>query len=240
MFSFFSKKPKLNEVPLRADIHTHLIPGIDDGVPTLDHSLEVIRCLQDAGYKKIITTPHVISDSYKNTPEIILSGLKSLRAFLNDRKIEITIEAAAEYYLDTWLIHEVNSGNQLLTFGDKFFLFEMNYVTEPYQLNDFIFSLSTKGYKPVLAHPERYQFMTLAKAEDLRQRGVLLQMNILSLIGFYSKPVQSMAHKLVDNELVDFLGSDCHSLRQASFIKEAQQHKYLKKPLNQPFKIHRL
>lgn len=234
MFSFFSKKPKLQEAPLRADIHSHLIPGIDDGAPTLDHSLEIIRSLQDAGYKKVITTPHIISDTYQNTPEIILSGLKRLKAFLSERKIEITVEAAAEYYLDTWLINEVNSGNQLLTFGDKFFLFEMNYITEPYQLNDFIFSLSTKGYKPVLAHPERYQFMTVEKAEDLRQRGVLLQMNILSLIGFYSRPVQSMAHKLVDKGYVDFLGSDCHSNRQALLIKEAHQNKYFKKALNLP------
>jgi protein-tyrosine phosphatase len=240
VFSFFSKKPKLLEAPLRVDIHSHLIPAIDDGVPTLDHSLEVILRLQDAGYKKIVTTPHVISDTYKNTPESILGGLKKLKEFLNERKIEITIEAAAEYYLDTWLISEVNSGNQMLTFGDKFFLFEMNYVTEPYQLNDFIFSLSTKGYKPVLAHPERYQFMTLAKAEDLRQRGVLLQINILSLIGFYSKPVQAMANKLVEKGYVDFLGSDCHSLRQASLIKEAHKNKYFKKALDLPLYNHTL
>jgi tyrosine-protein phosphatase YwqE len=110
----------------------------------------------------------------------------------------------------------------------------MNYVTEPYQLNDFIFSLTTKGYKPVLAHPERYQFMTLQKAEDLRHRGVLLQLNILSLIGFYSRPVQSMAHKLIDRGLIDFLGSDCHGLKHALLIKEAQKHKYFAKAMNLP------
>jgi tyrosine-protein phosphatase YwqE len=116
----------------------------------------------------------------------------------------------------------------------------MNYVTEPYQLNEFIFSLTTKGYKPVLAHPERYQFMTLDKAEDLRYRGVLLQMNILSLIGFYSRSVQVMAHKLVDKGLIDFLGSDCHNLKQASLIKEAQKHKYFVKAMNLPLYNHTL
>lgn len=234
MFSFFFNKQKIDTSPLRADIHSHLIPAIDDGVISIENSLEVILQLQDAGYKKIITTPHIISDTYKNTPQIILGGLKKLKGFLSDNKIEVSIEAAAEYYLDTWLINEVSSGNQLLTFGDKFILFEMNYITEPYQLNDFIFSLSTKGYKPVLAHPERYQFMTIEKAEDLRQRGVLLQLNILSLIGFYSKPVQSMANKLVDKGYVDFLGSDCHNLRQASLIKEAHKNKYFRKALNLP------
>lgn len=240
MFSFFFRKEKPDAVPLQTDIHSHLIPAIDDGVVSLENSLEVILQLQDAGYKKLITTPHIISDTYKNTPEIILAGLKKVNDFLKENKIEITVEAAAEYYLDTWLISEVNSGNPLLTFGDKYFLFEMNYVTEPYQLNDFIFSLSTKGYKPVLAHPERYQFMTLAKAEDLRQRGVLLQLNILSFIGFYSKPVQAMAHKLVEERLVDFLGSDCHGIRHAALIKEAQKNKYFRKALNVPLYNHTL
>ncbi len=240
MFSFFFRKTKTDTIPLRVDIHSHLIPAIDDGVTSFENSLEVILQLQAAGYKKIITTPHIISDTYKNTPEIILGGLKKLKEFLVNRQIEITIEAAAEYYLDSWLISEANSGNPLLTFGDKFFLFEMNYITEPYQLNDFIFSLSTKGYKPVLAHPERYQFMTVEKAEDLRQRGVLLQMNMLSLIGFYSKPVQSMANKLVDKGYVDFLGSDCHNLRQASLIREVHKNKYFKKAMNLPLYNHTL
>jgi tyrosine-protein phosphatase YwqE len=238
VFSFFFKKKPIDAAPLRADIHSHLIPAIDDGVVSLENSFEVILQLQDAGYKKLITTPHIISDTYKNTPNIINSGLGKLNEFLKGNQNEIVLEAAAEYYLDTWLIDEVNSERPLLTFGDKFFLFEMNYVTEPYQLNDFIFSLTTRGYKPVLAHPERYQFMTLEKAEDLQHRGVLLQLNILSLIGFYSKPVQSIAHKLIDNRFVDFLGSDCHNLRHASLIKEAQKNKYFKKALNLPLYNH--
>lgn len=234
MFSFFFKKKKFNPAPFRADIHSHLIPAIDDGVISLENAREVILKLQESGYKKLITTPHIISDTYKNTPEIILGGLKELHLFLQKNNIDIKVEAAAEYYLDTWLINEVNDGKALLTFGDKYLLFEMNYVTEPYQLNDFIFSLTTKGYKPILAHPERYQFMTLEKAEDLRQRGVLLQLNILSFIGFYSKPVQSMANKLVDNGMADFLGSDCHNLRQAALIPEVFKNKYFKKALNLP------
>jgi protein-tyrosine phosphatase len=239
VFSFFKTK-RIDFTPLSVDIHSHLIPAIDDGVITLENSLEVILQLQDAGYKKVITTPHIISDTYKNTPEIILGGLKKLNEFLKQKGNTIKVEAAAEYYLDTWLINEASSGNPLLTFGDRFLLFEMNYVTEPYQLNEFIFSLTTKGYKPVLAHPERYQFMTVDKAEDLRYRGVLLQTNILSMIGFYSKPVQLMAHKLIDKGLIDFLGSDCHNLRQATLIKEAQKNKYFAKAMNLPLYNHTL
>jgi len=234
VFSFFFRKTALDVIPLQSDIHSHLLPGIDDGVQNFDEALDVILRLRDAGYKKLVTTPHIISDTYKNTPEIILNRLAEVNQLLKSKQIDIILAAAAEYYLDQWLMDEVNSTRKLLTFGDRYFLFEMNYVTEPYHLNDFIFKLTTQGYKPVLAHPERYQFMTVEKAEDLRYRGVLLQLNILSLIGFYSRPVQSMAHKLVDQGFVDFLGSDCHNIRHASLLKDAQRNKYFRKALNLP------
>lgn len=220
-------------MPLLTDIHSHLLPAIDDGVQSLDESLQVILKLKEAGYKALVTTPH-INDIYKNTPEIITGKLAEVNQFLKDRDVDINLTAAAEYYLDLDLIDAVNSGSKLLTFGDNYFLFEMNYVTEPFQLNDFLFKLTTQGYKPILAHPERYQFMTVEKAEDLRYRGVLLQINILSLIGFYSRQVQAVAQKLVDNSLVDFLGSDCHQLRHAIALQDALRNKYVKRALSFP------
>ena len=234
VFSFFFNKAKKNTSPFLADIHSHLLPGLDDGVNDFEEALHVICQLQEAGYKKLVTTPHIMSDTYRNEPGIIRERLKELNQFLIENKIEVTIEAAAEYYLDTWLINEVNEGNPLLTFGENYVLFEMNYMTEPYQLKDFIFKLSTLGYRPVLAHPERYQFMTLEKAEDLRHRGVLLQLNILSFIDFYSKPVRQMAQQLVKHGLVDFLGSDCHNLRHASLLGKAFKNSYFKKALELP------
>ncbi|MBS1682497.1 MAG: capsular biosynthesis protein [Bacteroidetes bacterium] len=233
MFSFFSKKKKPDFV-LHTDVHSHLLPGIDDGVQSLEEAAEVILKLMDAGYKKLITTPHIISDSYKNTPEIISAKLQELKIFLKSKNIEISIQAAAEYYLDTWLINQVESNQKLLTFSDNYVLFEMNYVSEPFQLNDFIFKLITQGYRPVLAHPERYQFMTIAKAEDIRQRGVLLQLNILSLIGFYSKPVQRLAQQLVNHGLIDLLGSDCHRLPHASALTDAFADKHFEKAMKLP------
>jgi len=234
VFSFLTKKTEPIIAPLRADIHSHLLPGIDDGVKSLDESLSVILEFKKLGYQKLITTPHIISDSYKNTPEIILGKLNELKTFLFEKKVDITIEAAAEYYLDTWLINEVKTKKELLTFGNKFILFEMNYVSEPFQLNDFIFQLITQGYKPILAHPERYQFMTLEKAEDIRSRGVYLQVNILSLVGNYSKPIRKMAEQLIDRGIVDFLGSDCHNLQHILKLKKAFDNKYFKKALELP------
>jgi tyrosine-protein phosphatase YwqE len=234
VFSFFLKKIKHNSAPLLADIHSHLLPGIDDGVKDFEEALAVIKQLRDLGYRKLVTTPHIMSDTYRNTPEIIQNKLKELISFLKENGIEIEIEAAAEYYFDTWLVSEVNAEKRLLTFGDKYLLFEMNYITEPYQLNDFIFKVTTQGYKPVLAHPERYQFMTLEKAEDLHHRGVQLQVNILSFIDYYSKPVRQLANQLVEKGWVNFLGSDCHNIRHAALLQEALNNKYARKAMALP------
>jgi tyrosine-protein phosphatase YwqE len=121
-----------------------------------------------------------------------------------------------------------------LTFGDRYLLFETNVISEPYQLKEFIFSLTTQGYKPVLAHPERYQYMTVEKAEDLRDRGVLLQINLLSLTGFYGVPMQKLAEKLIDRSWVDLLGSDCHTLQQAQLLNKVQQSRSYRKALDLP------
>jgi protein-tyrosine phosphatase len=233
VFSFFLKT-KSKPVSLGADIHSHLLPGLDDGVTNFEEALTLIKRLRDLGYKKLVTTPHIMSDTYRNDRATIQNKLKELILFLVENKIDIKIEAAAEYYLDTWLINEVNESKPLLTFGDNYLLFEMNYMTEPYQLKDFIFKVTTQGYRPVLAHPERYQFMTLEKAEDLHHRGVLLQLNILSFIDYYSKPVRQLANQLVDKGWVNFLGSDCHHLRHATLLEKAVKNKYFKRALALP------
>ncbi len=219
---------------LLADVHSHLLPALDDGVKDFDEALTVVRRLGDLGYQKLVTTPHIMSDTYRNDPETIHSRLKELVSFLSKNGMDIKVEAAAEYYFDSWLMNEVNEGRPLLTFGNNYLLFEMNYMTEPYQLNDFIFKVTTNGYKPVLAHPERYQFMNLEKAEDLHHRGVLLQVNMLSFIDYYSKPVRQLANQLVDQGWVNFLGSDCHNLRHATLLREALENKYLKKAMDLP------
>jgi tyrosine-protein phosphatase YwqE len=119
-------------------------------------------------------------------------------------------------------------------------LFETSFFSEPLQIKEFIFQATSKGYQLVLAHPERYSYMTLAKAEDLRNRGVLFQINILSIQGFYSKPVQKMAYQLIDNGWIELLGSDCHNIIQANFIQQHQNNKHLQKALRLPLLNHQL
>jgi len=232
--SWFSKLFKKEKVlppadvsGLYTDIHSHLIPNIDDGSKSLEDSITMIRNFKEMGYSKIITTPHVMSDFYRNTPETILGGMELVREELKKQNIQIELEAAAEYYLDETLEAKVHDGS-LLTFGDNYVLFELPFMSEPPNLSAFIFELQTNGYRPVLAHPERYGFWynDFEKYRDLVEKGVLLQLNVLSLIGHYSPETQKIAEKLIDENLISFLGSDCHNQMHQKGIEIARTKKY--------------
>lgn len=234
MLDWLKKRRLAPGEALITDVHSHLLPGLDDGVKTLDEAEAVIRVFMQLGYRKLITTPHVMQDHYRNTPETILPGLDQLRNHLDARGIEIKIEAAAEYYLDENFIRLLESDSPLLTFGNRYLLFETNFISEPLTLNEFIFAATTRGYQPVLAHPERYLYLqdNLARIEDLANRGVLFQVNLGSIAGFYSRAVQVMAGRLIDQGLVHFLGSDCHTLQHAEAIAKSARSRYLEKALN--------
>lgn len=236
MFNWFRTNKRENVPALAVDMHSHLLPGLDDGVATLEEAEQIILSLMQLGYRHIITTPHVMSDAYRNTPDSILSMLDTLREHLSKRNINIQISAAAEYYLDEALFKMVESQQPLLTFGQKYLLFETNFLTEPFNLKEFIFLATTRGYKLVLAHPERYLYLqnNLEKVQDLLDRGVLMQMNISSLTGYYSKPVQQMAFKLIDRGMVHWLGSDCHHLQHTKLIEQARSLRYFRKALTLP------
>lgn len=215
-------------------MHSHLIPGIDDGVKSLEHSLVTIRKLMDLGYEKFVTTPHIMSDTYPNTIALIKERLAGLREFLAANKVGVQVDAAAEYYLDEYTMDAAKGTEEMLTFGKNYLLFETNYLSEPLNLKDFIFNVASRGYQPVLAHPERYQYMTMEKAQDLVDRGVLLQVNLLSLSGFYMKSAQKFAEKLIENKMISFLGTDCHNDMQAAALEKALQTKSFKKAIELP------
>jgi tyrosine-protein phosphatase YwqE len=234
VISFFRKKDDSIKQLIKTDMHSHLLAGLDDGVKSHEEAVQLINNFYRLGYRKVITTPHIMSDYYRNEPEEILSKTDELNIILQENEIPVIVEAAAEYYLDENLMSKLNAQEKLLTFGDHYLLFETNFFSEPYHLNDFIFNAITQGYKPVLAHPERYQFMSMEKAEELRNRGVLLQLNIPSLVGYYGKPIERMAVKLIEAGWVDLLGSDCHNLLQCKALEEAFQNKNFKKALALP------
>ncbi len=218
---------------LEVDFHSHLIPGIDDGSKSMDESIQMIRKFKEFGYSKLITTPHIMSDFYKNTPEIILDGLEQLKVELKRNNVTIEIEAAAEYYLDEFFEEKIKS-KSVLSFGSNYVLFELPFIAEPPNLTSTIFEMQTNGYKPILAHPERYGFWynSFEKYHEMKDKGVFLQLNILSLIGHYSPETRKIAERLIDEDLISFLGSDCHNPHHQELMEEALTKKYLHKLLD--------
>lgn len=229
----FRKAEKIEPIDLGligVDMHSHFIPGIDDGAKTISESLEMLRGMKDAGYRKVITTPHIMSDFFRNTPEIIHSGLSKLREAAASAGIEIEIEAAAEYYFDFELEQKLDQG-KLLTFGDAYLLFEVSYMNAPDGLEGVVFKMQTQGYKPVLAHPERYPywFRDLKNFEKLKDKGVLFQLNINSLTGYYSPATLKIAEQMIDKGWYEFIGSDCHHNGHLSLLQKARRSPHLKK-----------
>ena len=230
MLKWFSiKKIELELDPLdfsvlKTDIHSHFIPGIDDGSPDMETTISLIKEMQGLGFKKVITTPHVMSDFYKNSSDIILKGLTDIRSELKVQNINMEIEAAAEYYIDYDFEQKIGK-EKFLTFGDNYILVELSFMEAPKNLFDIIFKLQLEGYKVALAHPERYAFFTMDDYEELVNRGVLLQINWLSIIGYYSPQIEQKTKDLIAADMVSFIGSDCHNMNHAELYKKCQTKK---------------
>jgi tyrosine-protein phosphatase YwqE len=230
----FLRSSKNPIISIKVDLHSHLLPGIDDGARSWDESILLIEALKEIGFTHAITTPHIRPDHYPNTPEVILAQKKQLQLLLVEKKINFKIEAAAEYYLDETLMSQMNGSTSFLTFGRNHLLFELNHLQEPFFLKDFIFKASIQGYKLVLAHPERYQYMDESRLEDLRDRGVLFQINTLSLGGMYGKPIQRIAERLIDRQWIDWIGTDCHHVENLPWLKKAISNRHYSKALSLP------
>ncbi|WP_245706011.1 tyrosine-protein phosphatase [Catalinimonas alkaloidigena] len=218
-------------------MHSHLIPGIDDGAQTLEESIEMIRYFASLGYRKLITTPHIIHDYYENTPEIIEQGLQQVRDAVAQAGIDLTIEAAAEYYLDEYFAECLKERQPLLTFGGNYVLVETSFLNAPILLEALAFQLQAVGYQPVLAHPERYQYLQndFSMVERLLQMGLLMQVNILSLGGYYSKGARRCAERMIDQGWVHMLGSDCHRRKHLEEIEAIRQkNAYYRKAVELP------
>ena len=228
MLNWFSKKDEVLEPldfsVLKTDIHSHFIPGIDDGSPNMETTISLIKEMQQLGFKKVITSPHVMSDFYQNTSETISVGLNKVRSELKSQDIAVEIDAVAEYYIDFEFEKKIGKEN-FLTFGENYILVELSFIEEPRNLFDIIFKLQLEGYKVVLAHPERYMYYRLEDYKELKNRGVLLQINLLSLIGYYSIQVQKKLDELIAENLVSFVGTDCHNMHHAQLYEKCQTTK---------------
>ena len=198
---------------LKTDMHSHLIPGIDDGAPDLATSIELIKGLTQLGFSKLITTPPIMQDMYTNKRDDILQRYEKLKNDLDENGVHIEIEVAAEYFLDDNLKRLLNNKEPLLTIGDGLVLVEFSMASEPLDFKELLFEMQMQGYRPIIAHPERYVYHERNKEffEDLKIAGYLFQLNIMSLAGAYGKSVNELARYFIKHQYYDLAGTDIHN-----------------------------
>lgn len=221
---FFNKKNKKSVFnyfeAIEVDIHSHLIPGIDDGSPNLTTSINLITQMGELGFQKIITTPH-ISELYPNNGDSVLDGLILIKKQIAREGIDMELTVAAEYMVNDIFERKLMEDEVLLSLPNKHILIEMSHLSEPINFFHVLSMLKYKGYTPILAHPERYRFYnkSLVEYQNLKSYGCLFQLNFLSLIGYYGQAISDCAWLLINNNMIDFIATDIHHQRHIEAIK---------------------
>ena len=222
--SIFGKKeyPAFDISKLKVDMHSHLIPGIDDGSQSMEETIELLFKFQSLGYEKIITTPHIKLGSFENSTEIIKAGEEKVKKVIEKTAgLNIRFEAAAEYFFDYSFMERIEK-DDIMTFANKHVLVEYAFGQPPIGEKEMFFALQMKGYKPILAHFERYGYFhgSTAQAEELRDKGIKIQVNLCSFFGHYGPDVQKQSELMLKNKLIDLVASDGHRIEHLNLIEE--------------------
>lgn len=219
MFSIFNKRRDPIKLWFSTDIHAHILPGIDDGSPDADTSLQLLEGLRELGIKKVIASPHITENTFENNAQTIAAAQAELdRAMANASMTGITVSHHAENRVDPLFIRNFHDGN-LLTLPGKVLLIENSFVQEPWGLEQLIYELQLAGYSPVMAHPERFRYYTPQRLRELHRK-VDFQVNVLSLAGYYGKSIRKRAEEMMEMHLIDYLGTDTHSMSHVEAIRD--------------------
>lgn len=204
----------LNLSWFNTDMHSHFLPGVDDGARTMEESLAMLSKMQELGYQKCILTPHIKMDMYPNSEADLQLRFLELTQAMDTAELTIRVELAAEYYLDDHFLNRLEN-TPLLSFGpQRYVLVEFSFVNAPVFEIETFQRIIDKGYTPILAHFERYVYFHgfLASAEKYRAMGVNIQLNLNSLTGHYGPDVKKQAERMLDQFTVDFVGTDAHRM----------------------------
>ena len=237
MFNFFKKKEspadKNIPLPVSTDIHSHILPGIDDGSPDIETSLQLIQGLYDLGIRRSIATPHIIGDMYRNTPETINNALEKIKVACKNAQIDVELSAAAEYMLDDYFLELLKSKSPLLTLQKNILLTEISYSTAPDNLEMIVSNIKEAGYKPVLAHPERYFYYHHNYDQYFKfiEMGFVLQINLLSLTGYYNNAVKKAARFILENNLANLVGTDLHHHQHLAALSDPKNRAAIQQSL---------
>ena len=207
------------------DRHSHILPGVDDGIQTIEDSIAILSMYEQMGVKKVWLTPHIMEDC-PNTPEKLKTRFEELKSAY---KGNIELALSAENMMDGLFIKRLEQGI-LMPYGDNNneLLIETSYVQPPMRMESILRDMQKAGITPVLAHPERYLYMNAEKYENIKEMGVKFQLNITSLIGAYGNQVKERAEYLLNEGYYNYSGSDAHSYHA---IQRAFEHKCLKKSI---------
>lgn len=208
----FSKKTSLRESGIfegLTDWHSHILPGVDDGIKTMEEAIAVLEEYERLGFKKVWLTPHIMED-YPNETKNLRNRFEELK---QSWKGNLEIALASENMLDN-MFEERLEKNDFLPIGDEGeqLLVETSYYTPPFAMEEMIDKARTKGYELILAHPERYRYMEEKDYLKWKDKGLLFQMNLFSLTGAYGETARKKSEWLLSNDLIDFFGTDIHKL----------------------------
>ncbi|RDI11217.1 tyrosine-protein phosphatase [Flavobacterium sp. AG291] len=216
----FKKKTNLTDVFPEGyiDIHSHILPGLDDGAKHFEESLAILSRLTTFGISKFITTPHIMHGVYDNCLSIITSTTSRFKSNYNEG---FSLKSAAEYLIDEHFEKSI-AQDSLITLDGKHVLVELSYAMPPLCLHSAIRKLKHFGYVPVLAHPERYRYYhkTPIVYQELKHAGCKFQLNLLSLTGYYGKSTQKVAQNLISEGFIDYSGTDVHNMQQVEALNK--------------------
>lgn len=222
MLNFFSKKNKVTDISwLGVDMHSHILPGIDDGSPDVNNSIGFVKALENLGFQQLIATPHIFKELYPNNPNTIRTAKQLLQNEMDKQNIGLKLGAAAEYMID----QDFKLNDDMCTLSQKHLLIEMSYLSESPSISQTIFDIEIKGLIPILAHPERYTyyFKERSRLKRFKEKGCLMQLNLLSVLGYYGKEVKQLAEILLKEKLYDFAGTDLHHDKHLNTLTDGVQ-----------------
>ena len=221
MFNFFSRGSKQpQKLFFETEMHCHLIPGVDDGQATPEGGATLVEKEVKWGIKRIFFTPHITQDTFENSQQAIASAFHLLKTEVDARGIDVWLDYSAEHRLDPMFKSLIDSGN-IKPFPNNYLLVENPFIQEAWNFDSTLFELIMKGYNPILAHPERYQYYHNHpdRYKQIHAAGTKFQINLLSLSGFYGKDIKRVAEMLIELNLVDFVGTDMHNERHCESIE---------------------
>jgi tyrosine-protein phosphatase YwqE len=218
---------------LKVDMHNHILPGIDDGSPDVATSLEFLRRYHQLGFTTVVATSHIRHPLFPNNRDIIKNAWQQLESAPGRQEIPVKLLHSAEYFIDDHFL-DLLMKDELMPFAGGYVLAELSLSSRSYlDMDQIAGQLISKGMHPILAHPERYLYWSKSPEtfQKLKQSGWLLQVNLMSLLGYYGKIEQKVSMQLLQDGMVDFVGTDAHKLNHFDVLSsiDNKQLEFLKK-----------